>query len=192
MKEASVLSEELRRRVNNTKVALFGSVGLELVSDAVSRLGFKDINVCDKGSAFPKCDVAICHCNHKNQCADAIRHYIMGGVPVICLFNFGIGACATVITPDSPLPNFIEEKSDCDMVTAMLDYARGYSAFWHIERNRWLDYAEWWVASSEISSSVGEYAMASVAAHLLIAIVAGNEVKTYPKFYLSTIANDIY
>ena len=78
------------------------------------------------------------------------------------------------------------------MVTAMLEYTRGYSAFWHIERNRWLDYVEKWIASTEISSSVGEYAMASVAAHLLIAIVAGSEVKTYPKFYLSTIANDIY
>lgn len=192
MNEASVLSQELKRRVSDAKVTLFGSVGMELVSDAVGRMGFKDVNTYDKGSAFPECDVAICHCIHKDQCADAIRYYMSDGIPVICLFNFGIGVCATVITPDSPLPNFMEDKSDCDMVTAMLDYASGYSAFWHIERNRWLEYADKWIATQEISSSVGEYAMASVATHLLIAIVAGNEVKTYPKFYLSTIANDIY
>lgn len=38
---------------------------------------------------------------------------------------------------------------------------------------------------------VGEYTMTVMAAHLLAAITAGNEVKTYPKFYLSTIVNDV-
>ena len=36
-----------------------------------------------------------------------------------------------------------------------------------------------------------EYTMMAMAAHLLIATVAGNKVKTYPKFYLSNIANDV-
>lgn len=192
MTETGALSGELKSRIKNTKVVLIGNVSLDLVANAISRLGFIDISTCDNNSSLPRCDVAICYCYNNSQCADVISHYKSVGVPIICLFNFGIGVCATVTTPDSPLPNFIEDKTSRDTVKAMLDYARGYSAFWHIEQNRWLDYADKWIATKEISSSVGEYAMASVSAHLLIAIVAGNDVKTYPKFYLSTIANDIY
>ena len=192
MKETGILSEELKCRIKTTELVLIGGVGLDIVADAVGRLGFCDINTCDDNSAFTQCDVALVCCSDKEMYADAICHYKSAGIPVICLFNFGIGACATVVTPDSPIPKFVEEKSNCAAVKAMLDYARGYSAFWHIEQNRWLEYADKWIATQEISSSVGNYAMASVAAHLLIAIVAGNEIKTYPKFYLSTIANDIY
>lgn len=33
--------------------------------------------------------------------------------------------------------------------------------------------------------------MLSMVAHLLVSMTAGDKVKTYPKFYLSTIANDV-
>ena len=192
MTETGALSEDLKHRIELTRVALIGDVSLELIADAIGRLGFTNIRSCDNNSPLPQCDVSIVCCTSNDRCTDTICHYKSVGVPVICVFNFGIGVCASVITPDSPLPNFIEDKTGYDAVLSMLDYARGYSAFWHIKRNRWLDYADKWIATQEISSSVGNYAMASVAAHLLIAIVAGNEVKTYPKFYLSTIVNDIY
>lgn len=192
MTETGALSGELKSRIKNTKVVLIGNVSLDLVANAISRLGFIDISMCDNNSSLPRCDVAIFYCYNNSQCADVISHCKSVGIPLICMFNFGIGVCATVINSDSPMPNFVKEKSGCNIVNEMLDYARGYSAFWHIEQNRWLEYADKWIATKEISSSVGDYAMASVAAHLLIAIVADNEVKTYPKFYLSTIANDIY
>ena len=48
-----------------------------------------------------------------------------------------------------------------------------------------------WMEAEELCSSIGENTMTAMATHLLIAVVAGNNVKTYPKFYLSTIANDI-
>ncbi len=73
----------------------------------------------------------------------------------------------------------------------MLEYTKGYSAFWHIPRNSWVEDAMKYVATPEVRSSVGEFTMTAMTAHILIAIVADNEVKTYPKFYLSTIANDI-
>lgn len=44
---------------------------------------------------------------------------------------------------------------------------------------------------AEIRSSVGEYTMTAMVAHLLVAMTAADKVKTYPKFYLSTIANDV-
>ena len=45
--------------------------------------------------------------------------------------------------------------------------------------------------AEELCFSIGENTMTAMAAHLLIAVVAENNVKTYPKFYLSTIANDV-
>ena len=73
----------------------------------------------------------------------------------------------------------------------MLEYASGYSKFWYIPRNSWVDGAMKYICTPEVSASIGEYTMTAMAAHLLIATVAGNKVKTYPKFYLSTIANDV-
>jgi hypothetical protein len=35
------------------------------------------------------------------------------------------------------------------------------------------------------------YTMTAIVAHLLVAMTAADKVKTYPKFYLSTIANDV-
>ncbi len=43
----------------------------------------------------------------------------------------------------------------------------------------------------ELGLSIGENTIAAIAAHILIALVAANKVKIYPKFYLSTIANDV-
>lgn len=73
----------------------------------------------------------------------------------------------------------------------MLDYTSGYSKFWNIQNNEWIDDARKWIDSPEIKSSIGEYTMAAMVAHLLVAMIAGDKVKTYPKFYLSTIANDV-
>lgn len=42
-----------------------------------------------------------------------------------------------------------------------------------------------------ICTSVKKEDCREVLAHLLVAMIAGNNVKTYPKFYLSTIANDV-
>ncbi len=73
----------------------------------------------------------------------------------------------------------------------MLDHTSGYSKFWNISGNYWVDDAIKWVGTPEVSTSIGEHSMTAMVAHLLVAIVAGNKVKTYPKFYLSTIANDV-
>ena len=117
-------------------------------------------------------------------------HYKASGVSVIGAFNFGIGACVSVFDPASSLPHFIEDKYGDNVVESMLKYTDGYSKFWLISENGWVEYANKWMEAKELCSSIGENAMTAMAAHLLIAVVAGNNVKTYPKFYLSTIAND--
>ena len=189
MEKSGGLSLCLKQRIAVTKVAIVGSVGVELIAEAIKRLGFVDIVLVPDNTALPICDVVICSCTEKADCRAIITHYNYESV--ICAFNFGIGACAVILPPNRELPNFVEDKADSDTVKAMLDYTSGYSRFWNIPGNYWVDDAIKWIGTLEVSTSIGEHTMAAMVTHLLVAIVAGNKVKTYPKFYLSTIANDI-
>ena len=189
MEKLGGLSPILKQRIADTKVAIVGNVAVELIADAISRLGFVDIVSVPDSTDLPICDVAICTCTEKADCRAVITR--CNDVSVISAYNFGIGACAVILLPNNELPHFVEDKADCDTVKAMLDHTSGYSKFWNITGNCWVDDAIKWVGTPEVSTSIGEYTMTAMVAHLLVAIVAGNKVKTYPKFYLSTIANDV-
>lgn len=191
METSGGLSTVLKQRIAGTKVAIVGCVTVELIAEAIIRLGFVDIILVPDCTDLPLCDVAICTCTEKEDCRAVATHYNSIGVSVICAFNFGIGACAVIIPPEKGLPHFVEDKAANDTVSAMLDYTSGYSKFWNIQNNEWIDDARKWIDSPEIKSSIGEYTMAAMVAHLLVAMIAGDKVKTYPKFYLSTIANDV-
>ena len=191
MEIASSLSTELKQKIKGTKVAIIGSVVVDMIAEAIRKLGFEDIAVISDCSKLDLCDIVICTCTEKEACREVIAHCYNISVPMICAFNFGIGGCVTVVMPEKRLPHFVEAKADDNTVKAMLDYTSGYSRFWNVPGNGWVDCAMKWIASPEVSSSVGEYTMTAMAAHLLVAITAGNEVKTYPKFYLSTIVNDV-
>lgn len=189
MEKSGGLSLCLKQRIAVTKVAIVGIVGVELIAEAIKRLGFVDIVSVPDSTALPICDVVICTCTEKEDCRTIITHY--KDVSVICAFNFGIGACAVILPPNRELPHFVEDKADSDTVKAMLDYTSGYSKFWNIPGNYWVDDAIKWVDTPEVSTSIGEHSMTAMVAHLLVATIAGNKVKTYPKFYLLTIANDV-
>lgn len=191
METSGGLSTVLKQRIAGTKVAIVGCMGVELIVEAIRRLGFVDIVSVPVCTDLPVCDVAICTCVKKEDCRDVLDHYANMGVSVICAFNFGIGACAVIVPPKKELPHFVDDKADDNTVTAMIDYTNGYSKFWNIQNNNWIDDAAQWITTPEISSSVGEYTMTAMVAHLLVAMIAGNNVKTYPKFYLLTIANDV-
>lgn len=191
MEQSRGLSTVLRQRITDTKVAIIGHMAVELIAEAIKRLGFVDIVLASEYPEQPLCDVVICTCTEKNDCKAVIAYYRQIDIPVICAFNFGIGACAVIIPPEKRLPHFVEDKAGNDTVRSMIDYTSGYSKFWNIQNNEWIDDARKWIASPEIKSSIGEYTMTAMVAHLLVAMIAGNKVKTYPKFYLSTIANDV-
>ena len=185
------LSEELKQKIAGTKVAIIGNQAVDLINSAIKRMGFRDTVISTEYSDLPECDVAICTVTTKEEYRNVLTHYKLSGVSVIGAFNFGIGACVSVFAPMSTLPHFIGEKYGDNVVESMLKYTDGYSKFWLISRNGWVEYAEKWMEAEELCASIGENTMTAMAAHLLIAVVAGNKVKTYPKFYLSTIANDI-
>ena len=191
MEKSEGLSTVLKQRIAGTKVAIVGCVTVELIAEAIIRLGFVDIILVPDCTDLPVCDVVICTCTEKEDCRAVVTHYSSIGIFVIFAFNFGIGACAVIIPPEKGLPHFVEDKAANDSVSAMLDYTSGYSKFWNIQNNEWIDDARKWIDSPEIKSSIGEYTMTAMVAHLLVAMTAGDKVKTYPKFYLSTIANDV-
>lgn len=191
MEKSEGLSTVLKQRIAGTKVAIAGCLAVEHIAEAIRRLGFVDMVSKPDCTDLPVCDVAIYTCTEKEDCRAVVTHYSSVGISVICAFNFGIGACAVIIPPEKGLPHFVEDKAANDTVSAMLDYTSGYSKFWNIQNNEWIDDARKWIDSPEISSSVGEYTMTAMVAHLLVAMTAGDKVKTYPKFYLSTIANDV-
>ena len=185
------LSEELKDKIAGTKVAIIGNQAVDLVETAIKRMGFRNTVISTEYSDLPECNVAICTSTTKEEYRNMLTHYKTSSVSVIGAFNFGIGACVSVFDPASSLPHFIEDKYGDNVVESMLKYTDGYSKFWLISRNGWVEYAKKWMESKELCASIGENTMTAMAAHLLIAVVAGNKVKTYPKFYLSTIANDI-
>lgn len=191
METSGGLSTVLRQRIAGTKVAIVGCMAVEHIAEAIRRLGFVDIVSKPDYTDLPVCDVVICTYTEKEDCRAVVTHYSSIGVSVICAFNFGIGACAVIIPPEKGLPHFVEAKAGNDTVSAMIDYTSGYSKFWNIQNNEWIDDAHKWIASPEIKSSIGEYTITAMVAHLLVAMTAGDKVKTYPKFYLSTIANDV-
>lgn len=191
MEKSGGLSTVLKQRIVGTKVAIVGCMAVENIAEAIRRLGFVDIVSVPDCTDLPVCDVVICSCTEKEDCRAVVTHYNSIGVSVICAFNFGIGACAVIIPREKGLPHFVEDKVANDTVSAMLDYTSGYSKFWNIQNNEWIDDARKWIASPEIKSSIGEYTMTAMVAHLLVAMTAMDKVKAYPKFYLSTIANDV-
>lgn len=191
MENKGGLTIELKQKVADSKVTIVGNEAADLIAQAICRLGFTDVATTPESLDLPYCDYAICVCSDKEVCRKVITHYGNIGVPVICAFNFGIGACVTIVMPGDSNIHFIGDKADKDPVKTMLKYTKGYSIFWHIPRNSWVEDAMKYVCTPEVRSSVGEFTMTAMTAHLLIAMVADNPVKTYPKFYLSTIANDI-
>ena len=185
------LSEELKDKIAGTKVAIIGNQAVDLINSAIKRMGFRNTVISTEYLDLPECNVAICTATSKEEHRNMLTHYKLSGVSVIGAFNFGIGACVSVFDPASSLPHFIEDKYGDNVVESMLKYTDGYSKFWLISQNGWVEYAKKWMEAEELCFSIGENTMTAMAAHLLIAVVAGNKVKTYPKFYLSTIANDI-
>lgn len=185
------LSSDLKDKITITKVVVIGNEAVGLIGQAIRRMGFINVTETSESPDFPKCDVVICICTEKEQSRKIITHYYNAGVPVICPFNFGIGACVTIVKPGDSLPYFLDDKAENDTIKSMLEYTHEYSKLCHIPNNHWVYDAMKYIRTPEVRASIGEYIMTAIAAHLLIATIAGNKVKTYPKFYLSTIANDV-
>lgn len=185
------LSEELKRIISDTGIAIIGAPRQDVIGLSLSRMGCRNITVSTSRSEYPICEVAVCKVIEKRWCRDVLAYYSARGIPVICAFNFGIGSCVTIVDTYTDLPAFVADVAPDDVETAMLSYADGYSKFWHIARNDWVAAAGIWLDTPQIRASIGDFTLAAMVTHLLAAMLAGNKVKKYPDFYLSTIADDV-
>ena len=75
MEKSGGLSPVLKQRIADTKVAIVGSVAVELIADAIRRLGFVDIVSVPDSADLLKCDVVIFTCNKKVVCRAVFTHY---------------------------------------------------------------------------------------------------------------------
>lgn len=190
MKMEGGLSDELKRKIAGTRVAIVGREATCLIETAVKRLGFTDVDSTTECADLPECDIAVCIFTAKEDCRKVFRHYKESGMNILCGFNFGIGACVTVVDSFSGIPAFLSDTAPGDVEGGMLDYTEGFSKFWGIPQNAWISEARMWVRTPEVRASIGEYILAAMVTHLLAAILAGNSIRKYPAFYLMTLAND--
>lgn len=108
MEKSGGLSSVLKQKIADTNVAIVGSVAVELIADAISRLGFVDIVSVPDSTDLPICDVVICTCTEKSDCSVVFTHY--NDVSVICAYNFCIGACAVILLPNNELPFLLRTR----------------------------------------------------------------------------------
>lgn len=109
MEKSGGLSPVLKQRIAGTKVAIVGSVAIELIADAIRRLGFVDIVSVPDSTDLPICDVVICTCAEKADCRAVITHY--NDVSVICAYNFASLPRPTL--SDRP-PSYVPEAAPED------------------------------------------------------------------------------
>ena len=122
------LSTDLKEKIAASKVVVIGKEATGLIARAIRGMGFIDVTETSEYLNLPKCDVVICTCTEKENYRTVITHYNNEGMPVICAFNFGIGACVTVVKPDNSLPHFLDDKAEDDTIKSMLEDASETSA----------------------------------------------------------------
>ncbi|MDR0574655.1 MAG: ThiF family adenylyltransferase [Tannerella sp.] len=115
------------------------------------------------------------------------------GIPVLHPYNFGWGGFLSVITPNSlPLSQLSDDPKGFEL--RMAEYVLGYSSFWNISRE-WLEkiihkYKTEESAASLPQLSVASWITAGYCVNVMYNLVTGKDVRTFPKFYLSSIYDD--
>ena len=75
MEKSGGLSTELKQKIGGTKVAVIGSMAVDLIAEAIRKLGFEDIVVMSDCSKLDLCDIVICTCTtEKEACREVIAH----------------------------------------------------------------------------------------------------------------------
>jgi molybdopterin/thiamine biosynthesis adenylyltransferase len=116
-------------------------------------------------------------------------------IPVLHPYNLGWGGFVTVVKPDTPPLSSLTKGDFTDFELKMADYVCGYSAFWNIPENRWINrIVEAYRTEQETLSppqlSIGSWLAAGICTKVIVDLALGREVKTYPKFYLYSPLSD--
>jgi len=114
-------------------------------------------------------------------------------IPILHPYNLGWGGLVTVITPDGPTLEMLKKPDEKFTEVNMVEYASGYMQFWG-PANTWIEeilnkYKEEKEVLPPPQLSIASWTVAAMCTHLLFNIATGQEHKTFPEFYLSTILN---
>lgn len=187
MNETKYMNPERVEKLKSVKVGIIEDGTSNEMEIGLKRLGIGNvINIGDR-QTFENIDVVICPETDIEVMKETYEKAESQKIPAVFLFNFGIGGCVTVTKPGFVKPSFIYELNGKTPVEWMLKYTRGFNEFWNVQYYPWLESVEGWINSPEIKSSIGYYTTMSATLHVLAALMTGEEIKYYPKFYLNSM-----
>ncbi len=180
--EAIAGQKNLRIGIHKTRISA-------ILEDALSRTGTDDVRLISHDEEFENLDMVVLDDSDTSEWRMIYDKCDKSGIPLIFLFNFGIGACLAIARQGGVNPDFISDRHGRMPWKCMLDYTRGFNAFFNVINHGWLDSVEGWLEDASVSGSIGVYSQAMAAAHVVSAILHGAEIEYYPKFYLLSMVN---
>ncbi len=115
-------------------------------------------------------------------------------IQVLHPYNLGWGGLVTVIVPEGPSLNILDNHSKKFSEMNMVEYASGYMRFWG-DPQHWIEsiIEEYKNEETDLSPpqlSVGSWLVASMCTHIMFNICTGKHIKKFPEFYFSTIMDN--
>lgn len=114
-------------------------------------------------------------------------------IPVLHPYNLGWGGLVAVIMPNGLSLETIAKRGKDFNEVAMVEYVSGYLKFWNKPQSWIDDIVSEYKAEKETlpppQLSIASWTVAAMCTHLLFNLAIGKEVRSFPKFYLSSIIN---
>lgn len=115
-------------------------------------------------------------------------------IPILHPFNLGWGGLVTIISPKGLLLDIINKDDELLNELKVIKYSTSYMRFWNSPQV-WIEkiiekYKNENISSPPPQLSVASWLAASMCTDLIFRIATKKRVKTFPEFYLSTIANE--
>ncbi len=163
----------------------------KVLYDGISRIGLPEVRVITTAKEIEDygCDIVLLSDDDTAMWKEVYEMCGYLNIPVMFLFNFGIGSCLTITDPRGVKPDFIFNNRGEEPWKWMLDYTRGHNAFFNVTNHGWLETVGNWLENVSVRNSVGIYAQTMAAIHMLTAMAHGSDVNRYPKFYLLSMVN---
>ena len=173
------------------RIGIFQNQFTKVLHDGISRIGLPEVRIVTTPKEIEnyQCDIVLLADDDTSMWKEVYEMCEYLNLPVMFIFNFGIGSCVTIKEPRGGKPDFIYNSRGDEPWKWMLDYTRGHNAFFNVTNHGWLNSAEEWMENVSVKNSVGIYAQTMAAIHMLTAMAHGVDVNRYPRFYLLSMVN---
>ena len=192
------ISAGQQERIRSYRVFIGGAGIGSLVAECALRLGFERITVVDMDSAEAIGDAAVNALDFTTDIPLELDDVCLGrGIPVLHPYNIGFSSCVMVLTHGSPtlrelLPEGASptgfEKRAVEHVIRHFDWIAEPKLY--LDRILW-KYEEEGGILPPPQLSVASNMLAGMCTDILFRLATGSVVKTFPKFYFYSIADDV-